>query len=222
MHGDEQVPTLRWRAARAKGMWFETVVHTMMSIQDPEIMKKLHITLPHPGDTLLLDRHIEENPQLLQQYDTLKKYVSLCIEISSARCWSQIIYTVCLPNHLCVIFHEKLDQRASGVAYIRKLWNAGLDAEKTLENPGTPGSVRAALDRCMADMAWHCGQIARESYKMLEDSGWDFQDEELRKLAFCMFASPANTKHFLEDSFSHLADLVKRMARNLRMTKCLS
>ncbi len=136
-----------------------------------------------------------------------------------ARCWSQVIYTVCLPNLLSGIYHEKTEERDNTVRLIKRLWEAVLHAEQMSTDPTTSGSVREALNTCLEDMAWNRGQVARESYQVLVNSGWDHQNEEVRKLCFYLFASPANTKHFLEDTFSHLADLVKRMARNLRMTK---
>ena len=78
-----QVSTLRWRAARSQGKWFDTVVNTMLSIRDTAVMKKLHITLPVPHAEALSDSQVEEHPQLLQQLEVLKKYVSLCVEICS-------------------------------------------------------------------------------------------------------------------------------------------
>ena len=191
----------------------------MLSIRDPAVMKKLHITLPVPHAEALSDSQVEEHPQLLQQLEVLKKYVSLCVEICSARSWSQVIYTVCLPNLLSGIYHEKMEERDNTVRLIRRLWEAVLHAEQMSIDPTTTGSVLEALNTCLEDMAWNRGQLARESYQVLVNSGWDHQTEEVRKLCFYLFASPANTKHFLEDTFSHLADLVKRMARNLRMTK---
>ena len=37
-----------------------------------------------------------------------------------------------------------------------------------------------------------------------------------------LFSPPANTKHFLEDAFAHLADVAKRFARQLKLTKTLA
>ena len=105
---------------------------------------------------------------------------------------------------------------------IKQIWNAVLKAEQVLANPETDAGVRASLKQILDTMCWHKGQLAREIFVVCSQGNWDFRDEEIRLLSFYMFGCPANTKHWLEDTFGHLADVVKRIARNLKMSKKLA
>ncbi|CAK9047681.1 Uncharacterized protein SCF082_LOCUS26671, partial [Durusdinium trenchii] len=70
-------------------------------------------------------------------------------------------------------------------------------------------------------MAWNKNQVAREIYLVCNAARWDPHDNEVRQMAFQLFGNPGNTKHFLEDAFSHLADVAKRFARHSKMSKWL-
>ncbi|CAL1172051.1 unnamed protein product [Cladocopium goreaui] len=209
---DGQEKTLRWRAARAKGQtWWPTVVKTMCSINDPETMKMLHIPLTARENDFGLDVHKQ----------ILEKYSKLCIEISSARSWSQCQYTICVPNMFAIVHHESFEHRERGMNVLKRIWEAVLNAEKVLSHPDTRADVRASLKQVLDHMAWHKGQVARELFLVCQQGEWKAGDQQIRQLGFYLFGTPANTKHFLEDTFAHLADIVKRMVRNCKISKNL-
>lgn len=158
---------------------------------------------------------------MADELEILEKYAKLCIEIASARCWSQCQYTMCLPNVFSIVHHVDPDQRTTGLQFIKKLWEAVLKAEDALQDTRIDASVRATLQQVMHDLGWNRGQVAREIYLICREGGWTPADSEVRKLSFLLFAPPANTKFFLEDCFSHLADVIKRIARNMKLSKNL-
>lgn len=153
------------------------------------------------------------------EMDILNKYANLCIEIASARCWSQCQYTVCLPNAFAITHHEDHQERQRGILYVKKIWDKVLKAEQALGDPTLDAEVRQTLQQVMKDLAWNRGQVARELYLVCAAGGWDATDEETRKLGFYLFSNPANTKQFLEDCFAHLADVIKRIARQIKLSK---
>ena len=83
-------------------------------------------------------------------------------------------------------------------------------------------AVKDALEQIMAHMSWHKSQVARELFLVCEAGGWRFSDQQIRQLGFYLFSPPANSKHFLEDTFAHLADISKRIGRNLKISKKLN
>ena len=163
---------------------------------------------------------VDEN-ELAHELQLLRRYSDLCIEISSARCWSQCQYMVCLPNVFCLVHHEEMEQRRRGLKLINKIWTAVLHAERFLQDPASPADVKLALASIMTQMAWNKNQVAREIYLVCNAARWDPHDNEVRQMAFQLFGNPGNTKHFLEDAFSHLADVAKRFARHSKMSKIL-
>ena len=185
----------------------------MCSIHEPETMKKLHISL---------HESVGENDVTSMEFQVLLKYAHLCIEISSARCWSQCQYTVTLPNLFASIHHSSDVERVRGIGMVKKIWEAVLKAEKLVQDDSVDADVRDCLQQTLNAMAWHKGQVAREMYLVCQAGNWDVHDQQMRQLGFLLFGTPANTKHFLEDTFSHLADLAKRAIRNIKMTKNLA
>ena len=183
----------------------------MCSINDPETMKMLHIPLTAGENDFGLDVHKQ----------ILEKYSKLCIEISSARSWSQCQYTICVPNMFAIVHHESFEHRERGMNVLKRIWEAVLNAEKVLSHPDTRADVRASLKQVLDHMAWHKGQVARELFLVCQQGEWKAGDQQIRQLGFYLFGTPANTKHFLEDTFAHLADIVKRMVRNCKISKNL-
>ena len=210
-----QEPTLRWRAERARGQtWYPTVVEILLSIHKAETLKRLHISTQSVRAN---DEHV-----LKDELAILTKYVNLALEICAARSWSQCQFTICVPYAFALVHHRETAEREKGIKYVKKLWDAVLHAERVMADPATDGSVKDSLGQIMKHMAWHKSQIACEIYMVCNSGGWTHVDPETRELAFSMFGAPANTKHFLEDCFAHLADLAKRVARHVKMSKSLA
>lgn len=208
---------MRWRASRARGhTWLPTVFKTLRSIHDPDITKKLHISVSQGGENV----DISDIPE--HESEIMNKFTNLCIEISAARCWSQCQYILCLPNQFASVHHADVSERQRGMMITKTIWTAMLNAERVLADPTTDAGLRRSLEEIMKDSAWQKSQIARELYLVCEAGGWNHEDQQTRQLGFYLFGTPGNTKHFLEDTFSHLADIAKRAIRNFKLTKNLN
>ena len=127
----------------------------------------------------------------------------------------------CVPNMFAIVHHESFEHRERGMNVLKRIWEAVLNAEKVLSHPDTRADVRASLKQVLDHMAWHKGQVARELFLVCQQGEWKAGDQQIRQLGFYLFGTPANTKHFLEDTFAHLADIVKRMVRNCKISKNL-
>ena len=177
-------------------------------------MKRLHISLNRGSGPNVGRPNVE--------VDILTQYAKLCMEICSARCWSQCQYCICIPNAFASVHHSDTGEREKGLKLVQKVWNAVLQAEKTLKDDRLDAAVKDALEQIMTHMSWHKSQVARELFLVCEAGGWRFSDQQIRQLGFYLFSPPANSKHFLEDTFAHLADISKRIGRNLKISKKLN
>ena len=79
--------------------------------------------------------------------------------------------------------------------------------------------VRESLGDCLFDLAWHKLQIARECIAVCESNNWRADGEDVRYLAFLLWAKPLNTKMYLEDTFAHTSSAIKRLAKNDKMQR---
>ena len=181
-------------------------------IHDAEILDRLHITLSHVDAA-----NVEEHEEIV-----LQRFYDLVIEISAARCWSQTLYTTCLPNFFAAIHHVDMAERKACMQQVRDVWTAVLAAEEYLRSVDANAEVKKALAGILADAAWHKLQVSRELLAVCRQGGFDPADEETRRLAWLLFASPANTKFTLEDRFGHMADIASRFSRQFRMSKQLA
>ena len=153
----------------------------LCSICDPETLKKLHISLERTSSSQTEGQSFETELHILN------KYATLCIEIASARCWSQCQFTICLPNALSLIHHADIPVRQRGLNLVQNVWKAVLAAERAVQSPDTAADVKSFLTTCLKDMAWHNGQVAREIYQVCAAGGWKAEDEQLRLLALPLF-----------------------------------
>ena len=210
-----QEATLRWRAQRARGQtWYPTVVEILLSIHKPETLKHLHISTQ--------SKRANDENTVKDEVAILMKYANLAIEICAARSWSQSQFTICVPYAFAMVHHSETAERERGMVFVKKVWDAVLHAERVSADPATAAALKESLDQILKHMAWHKSQIALEIYLVCSSGEWKYMDPETREMAFSLYGTPANTKHFLEDCFAHLADLAKRVSRHLKMSKSLA
>ena len=163
------------------------------------MMKRLHISLNRGSGPNVAGPGIE--------VEILTKYVNLCMEICSARCWSQCQSCICIPNTFASVHHPEISEREKGLKLVQKVWAAVLQAEKTLKDDRVDVAVKDSLEQIMTHMSWHKSQVARELFLVCQAGEWLHSDQQIRQLAYYLFSPPANSKHFLEDTFAHLADI---------------
>ena len=198
--------------------WFGTVKDLLGSVHNLELLDKLHLPLRQLGEE---PPEHEMGAWAKEQLDVLGALASYSLELAAGHVWNHAIYTICLPYAFACIHHESVPKRQEGLRRIRQVWDAVLRAEAWQRDRTLPASVQKALASLMQDLCWNLGQVAREIYSACNQHGWQASDQELREFSYLLFATPANTKHWLEDAFSHLADICARFARHQKLTKLL-
>ena len=196
--------------------WFGTVKELIGCVHDHALLEQLHFSLQQLGaqpDRAAMGAWAQE------QFERLSTLASYSLELACSHAWNHAIYSTCLPFLFSCLHHESHQQRSEGLARVREIWESVLLAEGWQADATLPAAVKKALNAVMSDLIWNEGQIAREIYSSCEQRGWQATDEELREFSYLVFATPANTKFFLEDCFSHLADVCNRFARHTKLTK---
>ncbi|CAE7939687.1 unnamed protein product [Symbiodinium necroappetens] len=198
--------------------WYGTVKELIHQVHDTDVLDKLWMTLQHLGSQPAVG---DMGPSAQEQYDALQTLRSYTLELAACHAWNHAIYTICLPYLFCCIHHKDLDQRRVGMQRIQEVWESILRAEAWEGDEKLSPVIKKALRQLMADLAFHKAQLSREIYESCRRENWAFDSEELREFSFLVFATPANTKFYLEDCFSHLSDVTKRFARHHKLTKWL-
>ena len=168
----------------------------------------------------------DSHPDDSEAESNLALFLRFIVELSSSRVWSQIQFSMLIPQLLAILWHESQDVRKEGLQQAHRIWQAILDAEAIVYDrptaPQLPAAVKKCLAKCLTDIAFNQLQIARESYSVCRAADWSPNDPELRLFSHRLFARPCSTKSFLEDVFAHLSDLSKRHAKGMTMQRCLA
>ena len=154
------------------------------------------------------------NPEVAADLSIVQKFVKLMINIAGNRCWSQMFLTMCLPYSMASIFSlSELQCRKASSKWkmVAKVW---LKLEDFCL--GNPRNSAAAM--LLEDIALNRLQLTRQFMVRGLAIDWDFRDEELRSLAFAVFATPATTRDALESAFAWLRDCSMRQAKNRKMS----
>lgn len=122
-----------------------------------------------------------------------------------------------------LLLSTRYHTRKSRLNIMRQIWQAVINLEDiVLER--TPADQfthlqKKLLQELLTTLAWNHGQLARESYKVCDEGNWDPFDEEIRDLAFALYARPLSTIYHLENVFNQLSTVVKRLRKNLVMNR---
>ncbi|CAE7394742.1 unnamed protein product [Symbiodinium pilosum] len=210
-----QAAQLQWSAARCSGSWLKTVQRTLSMLHQAETLEELGVAAWHNPEPASPDES-----WVLEETVFLNKTWRVLTELASARCWSQAMYSVCLPFTLAPLFGPQ-ETRQPAMDFMRTLDGALAAAHRIMKNkPGSPQA--AAVTALLKDVWWHTTQIALETIQTARNASFDARNRELRCLAFSCFAGPSNTKFTAEDVFAHLAHVAARSQKGmLRMSKCL-
>ncbi|CAE7240238.1 unnamed protein product, partial [Symbiodinium sp. CCMP2456] len=211
---DEGEPTNRqdfqkWRAKFRNNVELAAELYQDRSLQ--QSLRMIYVTTQPAAqeyyDAIQIQKQGQES-WVQEETAFLETTWKVLLEISSARCWSQAMYSTCMPFALSAVFGPS-DTHGPAMDFIRKL-DAGLaDAHRLLATE--PGSVAAtAVTALLKDLWWHRTQLALEGIQTCRNSGFSARCAELRSFVFCCFGGPANTKHTCEDVFSHLHNVVQR------------
>ena len=184
-------------------------------------MEKLGISFP-PTDAFV----IEENDLywIESERRTLQCFSNFLYQLAAYRAWSQMQFTMMLPQALACVHHETVEVRQQGLDRLEGFIQAVLNIEDAvyheIPNP-LQRRLKAKVERLLQDASWTVLQLARECMATCQNCHFDSTNEELRRLTFLLFGRLANTKFFLEDVFNHVADISRRHAKNHVMQRCL-
>lgn len=158
---------------------------------------------------------------LRDETELLESYVSLLVELASARSWSQMVFTNNLPLAFAGVFHEDPRSAAQLLQYQKRIWEAVLKAETMASDTTVPKRIREELKERLYDVSWNQLQVSREIYVQCAKSNWEVGDPKIKELSRMCFGGPCNTKADLEDLFAHLASIAKMSTLATPMSKCL-
>ncbi|CAE7359418.1 unnamed protein product, partial [Symbiodinium sp. KB8] len=210
IHKQGQASQLKWTAARCSGSWYKTVLRTLVMIHDAAALADMglsawHSAAPASGE----ESWVQEETAFLE---TAWKVL---VEISSARCWSQAMYSTCMPFAMSAVFGPS-NTHGPAMEFIRNL-DAGLaEAHRLLaREPGSATGV--AVTALLKDLWWHTTQLALEGIQTCRDARFSASCSELRSFVFCCFAGPSNTKFTCEDVFAHMAHVTQRSQKGAQV-----
>ena len=151
-----------------------------------------------------------DDPAVQHEVELMELHTNLLLDLCANRCWSQTFYGLCFPFALAQVFCESEADRNRASATMSRMCAGILALEDyTLQNP-----TNAAALRLLESVGTHKWQLVREMLVMGFQANWDWQDSELRTLAWALFSSPMCTKSTLESAFNHIRDSGKRHNKN--------
>ena len=213
---------MRWQAERACGSFYRTILRTLGLLHADSVLEKLGISFPPTDANFAIEEH--DLYWVESERRTLQCFSNFLIHLAAYRAWSQMQFTMMLPQALACVHHETVRVRQEGLDRLEGFVEAVLNIENAVyhDNPNPlPRRLKAKVERLLQDVSWTVLQLARECMATCRDCHFDSGDEELRRLTFLLFGRMANTKYFLEDVFNHVADVSRRHAKNHVMQRCL-
>ncbi|CAE7226220.1 unnamed protein product [Symbiodinium sp. CCMP2592] len=218
-----QALTIEFQASRAKGSWFSTVVNTLHLIHEPQALQRINITPATAAAILEDDDCLATEPWFLDECELVAKFWKLLVELSAARCWSQIQFTTLQPGALAVVLSQDHGPFSTAQRLLDRqqdVWTAVLRAEQAVTpDSKVPPAVKAALTQILQDLGWNRLQVAREAMMECEAGNWKATDRRVQEQARCLFAGPAQTKWDLEDLFAHLVSVSRSANLPVAMNK---
>ncbi|CAE7944054.1 unnamed protein product [Symbiodinium sp. KB8] len=214
-HKPGQTSMLEWQAARSCGEWFNTICRLYDLLGREDVLKALD--LRPSGDEPLA----EDQPGLQQDIKIADCMMKLVTELSTARSWSQLHHSLCLPNCFVRVFATG-DNLTRSVVTLRRIVAAlrSVDRARKQLQPGR-GSMLPAVKELAEDIGTMDWLLTREMIAELEICNYDLSDQRLRELGsrFAAFASAGETKNTCENSFNWLADSNKRQSSANKMAQ---
>ena len=175
-HKPGQTSMLEWQAARSCGEWFNTICRLYDLLGREDVLKALD--LRPSGDEPLA----EDQAGLQQDMKIADCMMKLVTELSTARSWSQLHHSLCLPNCFVRVFATG-DNLTRSVATLRRIVAAlrCVDRARKQLQPGR-GSMLPAVKELAEDIGTMDWLLTREMIAELEICNYDLSDQRLREL----------------------------------------
>lgn len=209
-----QAATVEFQADRASsGMWWNQVRLSLQSLHDHQALRYF-ISVDCPKSDVPMDELVNES-WFIQEKAKLAEFWEIGFQMAAARCWSQVLFTTCVPNCCAAILHKNRHLAQQHLELVHKTWDAVLLAENMSHesselSKSTERKTKEALKTLLLHLGWNKLQISREILGTGVAEGWKLTiGGQLEHICHSLFAHPANTKHDLEDCFAHLASVAK-------------
>ena len=190
---------------------------TLRLLHDVETLDRLGITFESQT------REGSDDYWLESERNVIQTFFKFLVHLSAYRAWSQMQFSMMLPQALACVHHENMNARRNGMRRIRNFVEVVLAVEGRVYH-GRPSPlntrVKGRVITLLKSLSWNALQLAREGMAVCQQCHFDPADEELRLFTFSLFGRIANTKFFLEDVFNHVADISRRHAKNHVMQRC--
>ena len=176
---------MQWQAERATGAWFGTVVRALAQIHQTECLSMINVTTASRSSaTMALDHPVASEQWFCDEMSRVQDFWNALIDISAARCWSQMQFSICSPNNLVAALHSDEPTARSALSLQKKVWEAVLQAEQAVKRHDLPKCIRSEINARLQDVAWHNLQCAREAFLVCQSGNWEPKDSEIKTLAF--------------------------------------
>ena len=186
-----------------------------MLLHDADCLERLSVTIPRAAGLEVKD---PEQEWLKDEAQTLETFFIFLMQLCSFRAWSQVQFSVLLPQALACVHLEDVHERQAMLDRVHALVDAVLQAEAVVYNlagsPMVSPATRREVAAILHQVGWNALQLAREGIGVAAEAAWTATNEELRLWSFAVFARPSNTKFMLEDVFNHVSDMSRRQSKN--------
>ena len=210
---------MSWQANRCAGHWFSYILKSVGTLHDVSQLGNF-ISVDMTGDTSAVEELKE--PWLIDEKQRLTNFFSLLVECASARAWSQMMFTNCLPNSFAAAKHDHAPTAGRLLQNIQRVWESVLLAESIVVGKrDATMEVKKGVKERLNDICWNQLQLSREIYVECARANWNVHDAKVQLLADRLYGSPYNTKYDLEDAFAHLTSVGKMTSLATGMNKSL-
>eukprot|EP00434_Breviolum_minutum_P020956 symbB.v1.2.018486.t1/scaffold1464.1/size117165/9 len=214
-HKAGQFNMITWQARRSAGAWYKNTVNELLKLLDSEaVLKKLDLRLPSgsnftPGS---LDDQLAQS-----ETARCKQFATFIFELCKARCWSQLHHSLNLPHAFARVFVPSGTERETARVFFKKMAKV-LKAVIAMQQENLKKEKPSAkINEFVADLGTLDWTLTREILADGESVDWDVTYDNLRKLAWAMFASSAETKDSCENCFGWLSDSCARQTKTDKM-----
>lgn len=210
-HKAGQFSMITWQAHRSAGAWYSTVRELLKLLDSEAVLKKLDLRL-HSGSNFAPESFADD--QLTQSETARCKQFATCVfELCKARCWSQLHHSLNLPHAFARVFVPSHGERETAQVFFKKMakvLKAVIAMQQENLKKAKPSSKVCEFLADLGTLDW---TLTWEILVDGESVGWDVSDDKLRKLAWAMFASSAETKDSCENCFGWLSDSCDRQSK---------
>ena len=208
-HKDGYQAMLRFQALRSYGAWYQTVHRLLDLFEDARVLQSLDMRSHMPDQ----EPSSSADPSMKQDAQTAQSLYDLVVQLASARCWSQLHYTLCVPHCFVQVFLPHPDHMQDVQAFLQKVGVKLGKVEEARKRIAGRGPEAKLIEELVTDLATLDWVVVRELLIDSAQTGYDPRNPRLREVVFSIFAGSAETKSLCENAFAHLRDSVGRQSK---------